>query len=349
MVRVCVIGGSGYTGGELLRYLAIHRGVEVTYATSREYSGKPIHFAHPSLRGFYRGLRFDVIDVNKILRLCDVAFFATPLEVSLEYIPKVVDSGVRVIDLSPAYRLRDPDLFKTYYEISHPSLDLAAKAVYGIPEIHIYRERLRGAGLIASPGCNATAAILSIYPLAYGRRISYPITIDIKAGSSEAGAKPTPWDHHPERAGSVRPYMARGHRHVAEVIQVLRDLGEKSPRVSIVPHAVPIVRGVLSSTHLYMGISEDEIARIFVERYMGSPFIRILWGSPTPYPDPKNVVGTNMADIGFAIEETVGRVSIFAAIDNLGKGAAGQAIQAFNIAMGMDEREGLWVPPIRPA
>ncbi|MDT7888070.1 MAG: N-acetyl-gamma-glutamyl-phosphate reductase [Desulfurococcales archaeon] len=349
MVRVCVIGGSGYTGGELLRYLAIHKEAEVVYVTSREYAGKPIHFAHPNLRGFFRGTRFDTINIGKVLKLCDAAFFSTPLEVSLEYIPKIVTSGIRVVDLSPAFRLRDLGAFKNYYELDHPAPDLAEKAVYGLPEIHIYRERLRNAQLIASPGCNATAAALSLYPLTQSKKISYPVTIDIKAGSSEAGSKPTPWDHHPERAGSVRPYSPKGHRHVAEVIQVLRDLGETSPRVSIVPHAVPIVRGVLSSTHLYIDISEEELARIYVERYMGSPFIRILYGAPNPYPDPRNVVGTNLADVGFATEQDVRRVSIFVAIDNLGKGAAGQALQAFNISMGFDEREGLWIPPLRPA
>lgn len=349
MVRVCVIGGSGYTGGELLRYLATHREAEVTYITSREYAGKPIHFAHPNLRGFYRGARFEAINIDRILKMCDASFFATPLEVSLEYIPKIVETDTKVVDLSPAFRLKDLGAFKHYYELEHPAPDLLEKAVYGLPEIHVYRERLRNSQLIASPGCNATASILSIYPLAYSRKISYPITIDIKAGSSEAGSKPTPWDHHPERAGSVRPYSPRGHRHVAEVIRVLRDLGEESPKVSIVPHAIPIVRGVLSSTHLYIEISEEELARIFVERYMGSPFIRILYGAPNPYPDPKNVVGTNLADLGFAAEKEAGRVSIFVAIDNLGKGAAGQALQAFNIAMGFDEREGLWIPPPRPA
>lgn len=348
MVRVCVIGGSGYTGGELLRYLSIHREAEVKYVTSREYAGKPLHFAHQNLKGFYKGLRFEGLSLDKILGLCDVAFFATPLEVSIEYVPKAIESGVRVVDLSPAFRLRDPDLFKAYYGIDHPAPDLAGKAVYGLPEIHIYREALRGAPLIASPGCNATAAIISTYPLAYSKKISYPLVIDIKAGSSEAGAKPTAWDHHPERASSARPYSPRGHRHVAEVLQLLRDLGESDQRVSLIPHAIPLVRGVLASTHLYLDIGENELARIYVERYAGSPFIRILWGSPTPYPDPKNLVGTNMADIGFAVEERAGRVSIFVALDNLGKGAAGQAIQALNISLGIDEREGLWIPPTRP-
>lgn len=348
MVRVCVIGGSGYTGGELLRYLSMHREVEVKYVTSREYDGKPLHFAHPNLKGFYRGLRFEGLDENKILKLCDVAFFATPLEVSMEYIPRLIESGVRIIDLSPAFRLKDPVLFKAYYEIEHPAPDLAEKAVYGLPEIHLYRESLRGAPLIASPGCNATAAIISIYPLAYAKKLSYPVTIDVKAGSSEAGAKPTAWDHHPERASSARPYSPKGHRHVAEVLQLLGDLGENDQRVSVIPHAIPIVRGVLSSTHLYLDIDEQDLVKIFVERYVGSPFIRILWGSPTPYPDPKNLIGTNMADLGFAVEERARRASIFVALDNLGKGAAGQAVQAFNISLGFDEREGLWVPPTRP-
>lgn len=276
-------------------------------------------------------------------------FFATPLEASLEYVPKVLELGILAVDLSPAFRLKDGEAFKRYYGIEHPAPELVERSVYGLPEIGIYRERLRGSKLIASPGCNATAAILSLYPLAASGNLEEPVIVDVKAGSSEAGAKPTPWDHHPERANSARPYSPKGHRHVAEVVQVLKDLGKPLRRVSMVPHSIPLVRGVLSSTHTFSELGEQDLARIYAERYSGSPFVRLLLGSSSHYPDPRNVVGTNFVEIGVAREDETNRISVFVAMDNLGKGAAGQAIQSFNLALGFDEREGLWIPPLRPA
>lgn len=347
-IRVCVVGGSGYTGGELLRYLALHREAEVVYITSREHAGKPVHLVHPNLRGFYKGSRFEQLSIDRISRSCDAVFFATPLEASLEYVPKVLETGILTVDLSPAFRLKDGEAFKKYYGLEHPAPDLAMRSVYGLPEIGIYRERLRGSKLIASPGCNATAAILSLYPLASAGSLEEPVIVDVKAGSSEAGAKPTTWDHHPERASSARPYSPKGHRHVAEVFQVLKDLGKPLRKISMVPHSIPLVRGILSSTHAFSGLGEQDLARVCAERYSGHPFVRLLLGSPSHYPDPRNVVGTNFAEISVVREEETGRISVFVAMDNLGKGAAGQAIQAFNLALGLDEREGLWIPPLRP-
>jgi len=352
-VRVGVLGGSGYTGGELLRLLALHPEVEVVIVTSREYAGKPLHFVHFNLRGFYRGLRFTNLDEGSLDKLVDkinVAFLALPHGVSLHYTPKLLEIGVRVVDLSADFRLKNPEDYKIWYNFEHPYPDLLQKAVYGMPELH--REELRGAQLIASPGCNATAAILALLPLVKNKVVDVErVIVDVKAGSSEGGSNPTRGSHHPEREGAIRPYEAEGHRHEAEVAQELSIVAGKPVKVSLIPHAVSTIRGVLASAHTWLtaNIDEMELLRMYIEVYSREPFIRIVKGIPPGYPDPKYVIGSNFADVSFALEKRLGRVTGFTAIDNLVKGAAGQAIQAFNIAMGFDETLGLRIPPLKPA
>jgi N-acetyl-gamma-glutamyl-phosphate reductase (EC 1.2.1.38)/N2-acetyl-L-aminoadipate semialdehyde dehydrogenase (EC 1.2.1.-) len=351
-VRVGVLGGSGYTGGELLRILALHPSVEVTVVTSREYAGKPLHFAHFNLRGFYKGLRFTSLDessLSKLVEKLDVAFLALPHGVSLNYAPKLLELGIGVVDLSADFRLKNPEDYKTWYGFEHPYPELLSKAVYGMPEIH--REELRGAKLIASPGCNATAAILALLPLVKGGVVDVErIIVDVKAGSSEGGSHPTRGSHHPEREGAIRPYEAEGHRHEAEVEQELSQIAGRQVKVSIIPHAVSSVRGVLASAHTWLNknVDDTEILRLYVETYSNEPFIRMTKGLPPGYPDPKYVIGSNFADVSFAVERRIGRITGFAAIDNLVKGAAGQAVQAFNIAMGFNETLGLKTPPLKP-
>jgi len=348
-VRVCIIGASGYTGGELLRILTMHRGVEVAVATSREYVGKPVHYVHFNLRSFYRNLKFTDLNLDRISESCEVAFTALPHGVSMEYVPRLLEVGIRVVDLSADFRLKDPEAYKQWYGFEHRYPDLLKKAVYGLPELH--RAEIKNAQLVAVPGCNATAAILSLLPLVKNRLI-YPdrIVIDVKVGSSEAGSKPSQGDHHPEREGCMRPYEASGHRHATEVEQELSAVAGQSVKVSLVPHAVGAVRGALASSHAWLvrDVDEVELLRAYVSTYEGEPFIRIVYRIPPGYPDPKYVVGSNFADVGFALEKRVSRVTAFAAIDNLMKGAAGQAVQAFNIMMGFDEREGLLTPPLKP-
>ncbi len=348
-VRVAIVGGSGYTGGELLRILIQHPGVEITVVTSREYEGKPVHYAHPHLRGII-STKFTHVDIDTISSNADYVFLALPHKVSLHYVPKLLELGLGVIDLSADYRLKNPEVYEYWYGVKHPYPDLLSKAVYGLPELH--REELRNAKLIASPGCNATAAILSIAPLVKEKIIDTSLlVIDVKAGSSEAGSKPYRGGHHPERENAIHPYEASGHRHVAEVEQELSLLAGNSIRATLVPHAVSSIRGVLAST--YSKVVDDEVDemkiwRSYASMYSKEPFIRIIRGHP-PYPDVKYVIGSNFADIGFSLEKRVGRVTGFAAIDNLIKGAAGQAIQAFNIAVGFPEDYGLKTPPLKPA
>ena len=349
MVKVAVIGGSGYTGGELLRILSMHSKVEITLVTSREYAGKPISLVHPNLKGILN-MNFSQLSLDKIGDKADTVFLALPHRVSLNYVPKLLEMGLQVIDLSADFRLKDPEEYKKWYGIEHPYPDLLKKSVYGLPELHY--EELKGAKLIASPGCNATATILALAPVV-GNGISTDLRFisDVKVSSSEGGMKPKEGSHHPERENAIRPYEPEGHRHAAEAEQELSLLAKKPVKVSIVPHAVSSIRGALASAHVWLNDNYDdiEIWKKIAEFYHGRKFIRIIRGGFHPYPDPKYVIGSNFADIGFAQEKRIMRLTMFAAIDNLVKGAAGQAVQNFNISRGFNEDEGLRTPPLRPA
>ena len=351
MVKVAVAGASGYTGGELLRILYIHGEAEVVYASSREYAGKPIHFAHPHLRGFYKGLVFQKLSLDLILKADpDVAFLALPHGVGLDLPPSLLESGVRVVDLSANYRLKNPELYRRWYGFEHPHPDLLSKAVYGLPELR--RDELRGARLIAVPGCNATAAIIAAAPLVARGLVNGLLMADVKAGSSEGGSQPSRGSHHPEREGAIRPYsVIGGHRHQAEVEQELSRLSGSKIRVSMAAHAVSSVRGALASVHAALrdGVSFEDVWRSYASMYGRERFIRLVHPRLTPRGlDVKYVVGSNYVDVTVGVDDSAGRVTAYSALDNLVKGAAGQAVQAFNIALGLREEEGLDTPPIHP-
>jgi N-acetyl-gamma-glutamyl-phosphate/LysW-gamma-L-alpha-aminoadipyl-6-phosphate reductase len=347
-MNIAVVGASGYAGGELLRLLTMPSGAEVVVATSESYSGRPIHSVHYNLKGYYRGLRFSRYSLDLVSKKADAVFLALPHGSSLHKVPELLDVGMLVIDLSADYRLKDPSMYERWYGYEHPYPDLLKKAVYGLPELH--RDELRNAKLVASPGCNATSSILALAPVVKEGLIETDgIVIDVKAGSSEAGSKPAPHDHHPEREGSVRPYAGEGHRHVAEVEQELGVLTRSKVSASLTPHAIPSVRGSFASAYARTLEELDDkiVLRAFTKMYGKEPFIRIVRNTPLKYPSTKYVIGSNFADVSFALEGSV--LKTFAAIDNLMKGAAGQALQAFNIAAGFDESEGLRAPPLRPA
>lgn len=343
MAKAAVLGGSGYTGGELLRLLAVHPSIEVVEATSREYAGKPVYMVHQHLRGFYT-LRFTRMSFERVPDV-DIVFNALPHGVAVEYTATLVEHGVKVVDLSADYRLRDPGAYEQWYGFKHPRPDLLEEAVYGLPELH--REEIRGARLVASPGCNATAAILSLAPLARAGLLRGPVLVDVKAGSSEGGSKPKRGSHHPEREGAARPYSPSGHRHEAEAEQELSALAGAPVRVSLVPHAVSMVRGVLASSHVWVdGVDEAELARSYARLYGGERFVRVVPRGQVV--DVKNVVGSYFVDVGYALDGRTGRLTGFAALDNLIRGAAGQAVHAANLMLGLREEEGLLFPPLRP-
>lgn len=349
MIRAGIVGGSGYTGGELLRLLAVHPDVSVTVSTSREFAGKPISHVHINLRRYYSDLKFTNVSLDELTSKCDLVFVNTPPGVSLKLTPKLLESGLKVIDLSPDFRLKDPAIYERWYGIVHEAPELLRRAVYGLPELH--RDEIRRADLVACPGCNATASILALTPLVESAIIDPAhIVVDVKVGSSEAGRKPSLGSHHPERANVMRPYSVEGHRHVAEIVQELGILSGQGLDVMFVPHAVGAVRGALATCYAWLRereVDESTLRRIYARRYAKEPFVRIVGEGLFRYPDPVNVIGSNYADVKCVPHGGAGVIAL-CAIDNLVKGSAGQAIQCMNIMLGIDERRGLEMPPLRP-
>jgi len=350
MINVSVMGGSGYVGGELLRLLVSHRGCEVQAVTSRRYAGEPLFRIHPNLRGV-TALKFQEESLDTVTARSEVVFTALPHGKSIEVVPQLLERGVKVIDLAADFRLKDPTAYKEYYGFNHPRPDLLEESVYGLPELH--RERIKTGEFVSVPGCMATAAILSLAPIVGSGLIDLNrIVIDAKIGSSGAGANPTVASHHSERAGGVRPYKVTGHRHIAEVEQELDAVTEKSLHVSFTPHAVNMIRGILSTSHTFMASDFEarDVFKAYRAKYESEPFIRLVSDKKGLYglPNPKVTVGTNYCDIGFEIDAHSQRLVLFSALDNLTKGAAGAAVQCFNIMSSLDEKTGLNMVGLHP-
>jgi len=342
-LRVGVIGGSGYVGGELVRLLLPHHKVELTTVTSRQNAGEFVYTVHPNLRGATQ-LKFTPPDISKVAEKCDLVFAAMPHGKSVELVPQLLETGVKVIDMSADYRLRNPEDYDRWYGWKHTHPDLLKEAVYGLPELH--RQEIRNAKLVACPGCMATATILGLAPLVKAGAVeSNRIVADVKIGSSGAGQKPTIASHHPERAGGVRPYKVVEHRHIAEVEQELNLLAHNEVKVAFTPHAVNMIRGILSTIHAFLKqpLQTKDVWKLYRAQYPNEHFIRFVKFKKGPYqlPDPKITMGTNYVDIGFELDPRTGRIIIFSAIDNLMKGASGQGVQCMNIMLGIDEKTGL--------
>lgn len=329
-----ILGGSGYAGGELARLLLRHPGVELVQVTSDRMAGKPVSRAHPNLRRATSLLFTPHAEV----RSADVIFVATPHGESLARTPALLETGGVVIDLSADYRLRDPSQYPIYYHLEHPRPDLLHESVLGLPELH--RDRLRSARLIAVPGCIATAAILALWPLAAPNQGNpATVTVDAKSGSSASGHDAGPAALHPERSGVMRAYAPVGHRHTAEIEQ------ETGFRVALSCHGVEAVRGVLVTSQVFLPSAVDEKAlwRLYRGAYDKEPFVRIVHESSGIHrePEPKILAGTNFCDVGFATDPAHQRVVALGALDNLMKGAAGNAVQCLNVRYGFPETTGL--------
>jgi N-acetyl-gamma-glutamyl-phosphate/LysW-gamma-L-alpha-aminoadipyl-6-phosphate reductase len=342
-MRIGIIGGSGYVGGELLRLLLMHPQAEVTMVTSRQVVGEYVFNSHPNLRGLTQ-LKFVPMDIGELQKNCDLVFTATPHGGSLNLVPKLLEAGFKVIDMSADFRLKNPTDYETYYGWKHAHPEMLSNAAYGLPELH--REEIKKATLVACPGCEATAAILALAPIVKAGLIDKDkIVVDLKVGSSGGGSKPTVASHHPERFGGVRPYKVVGHRHIAEVEQELNALGNEHLIISFTPHAVNMVRGILATIHTFpkQPVASKDLWKELRGMYGTEPFIRLVKYLKGPYqlPDPKITVGTNFCDIGFEIDEHANRLLLFSAIDNMVKGASGQGVQCLNIMMGIDETTGL--------
>lgn len=350
MTAVSVMGGSGYVGGELLRLLLSHPDCQLQVVTSRRNAGEPLYRVHPNLRGVTT-LTFQKESLEAVAAKSEVVFTALPHGKSIEMVPQLLERGLRVVDLAADFRLKDPAAYKEYYGFTHSHQDLLERSVYGLPELH--RNEIKSAGLVSVPGCMATAAILSLAPIVSNDLIDLErIVIDVKIGSSGAGVSPTVATHHSERAGGVRPYKTVGHRHIAEVEQELTASGNRKVLVSFTPHAVNMIRGILSTSHTFTNgpIEPRDVFKAYRAKYEGEPFIRLVSDKKGLYglPNPKVTVGTNYCDIGFDIDEHAHRLVLFAALDNLTKGAAGAAVQCFNIMLGLNEKAGLNLVGLHP-
>jgi len=350
-MKAGIIGGSGYIGGELIRILLGHPQVELTTVVSRQHVGKYIHKIHSNLRG-YTTLKFSPLDLTYLAKTCEVVFAATPHGSSKDLVPKLLEANLKVIDMSADFRLKNPQDYSQWYGWEHTSSQLLEKAVYGLPELH--RDAIGKSSLIAVPGCMATSTILGLAPLVKDELLEKErIVVDLKIGSSGSGSKPTIASHHAERFGGVRPYKTVGHRHIAEIEQELNQLSSQPVKISFTPHAVNIVRGILATIHAFptKKIDESAVWKSYRSFYKDEPFIRYVKDREGLYrlPDPKIVVGSNFCDIGFELDGHLNRLVILTAIDNLVKGAAGQAVQCLNIMCGIDEKTGIQVPALHPA
>ncbi len=343
MIKVSIVGGSGYGGGELARILLSHRQVEIGQVTSESHVGQYLYNVHPNLRG--RTTRqFTALDQ---LGSCDVLFLALPHGETQKQIDRFASLAPRIVDLSADFRLHDSTAYERWYGEAHRAPEWLPRFVYGLPELH--RQEMRGAKYVSGVGCNATSTILALLPLVRADLIDKrrPVIVDIKVGSSEGGNSPSLASHHPERSGSVRSFAPVRHRHTAEVEQ---ELGLSDVHLSIT--SVELVRGVLATAHsfLHPGSTEKDLWRAYRGAYRGEPFVRIVKDKTGiyRYPEPKILAGSNYADVGFEFDEATCRAVSLCAIDNLMKGAAGSAVQAMNLMCGFPEEEGLEFPGLHP-
>lgn len=345
-ISVSIVGGSGYGGGELLRLLLDHPLVELQQVTSESNAGKKVTIIHPNLRK-KTTLQFCSA---KELEPCDLLFLSLPHGVSMNEISRYQKLAPQLIDLSGDFRLKNPTDYVTWYGHEHSSPALLQSFVYGIPELH--REEMKKARYISSAGCNATCTILGLYPLLKKELIEIDrgIIAEAKCGSSEAGNKPSLGSHHPERTGAVRSYMPVMHRHIAEMLQEL-SFG-KELQIHFSATAIQLVRGILVTAHVFLkdGLTEKDVWNAYREVYGNEPFIRIVKERQGVYryPEPKILAGTNFCDIGFEKDPQSNRLVVMSAIDNLMKGAAGQAVQAMNLQHGFEETTGLGFAGLHP-
>ncbi|MCS6907818.1 MAG: N-acetyl-gamma-glutamyl-phosphate reductase [Anaerolineales bacterium] len=343
MIRASIVGGSGYTGGELLRLLLDHPEVEVAQVTSRSHLGEYVYQTHPNLR---KRTQLQFCD-PQTLQPCDVLFLALPHGQAQGEIERYVKLAERLIDLSADFRLRSAEAYRQWYGHPHAAPQWLERFVYGLPELH--REELRTARYVSGVGCNATAANLALAPLVRAGliEVEQPVIVEIKVGSSEGGAEGNPGSHHPERSHVVRTFSAFGHRHTAEVIQ---ETG--LTHVKLTMTSVELVRGVLATAHVQVksGVSNKDLWRAYRAFANENPFIRLVKEQRGIYrvPEPKILVGSNYADIGFELDEDSGQVVSICAIDNLMKGAAGSAVQCMNLMFGLEETLGLEFPGLHP-
>ena len=342
MIKAGIVGATGYTGSELLRLLVTHPEVNIHTVTSRSEQGKPVSNLFPGLRGF---LDHQFSNPEKArLDECDVVFFATPNGTAMTRVPSLVNAGVRVIDLSADFRLKDAGIWSKWYGQQHVACDLLEQAVYGLPELN--RQQISGATLVANPGCYPTAIILALIPLLETGKIDTQyIIVDAKSGVSGAGRKIAMNYLYTETSDSLRAYAVAGHRHLPEICQALNTLVDEPVSVTFVPHLVPMVRGIHATVYVRMTKATD-MQKQYEERYRNEYFIDVLPAGS--HPETRSVRASNFCRLALHKPDHGDTGIVLSVIDNLVKGAAGQAIQNMNIMFGLDEKSGLVHPALTP-
>ncbi len=343
--KVGIIGATGYTGVELLRLLLHHPEVEVTALTSQKYAGVPIDQAFPSLMKHFQ-VKCEELSVDQISNKTDFIFTAVPHKTAMETVPLFYQKGKRVVDLSADFKFKDPAVYERWYQ-KHTSADLLPESVYGLPELH--REEIKNAKIVGNPGCYPTGALIGLIPLVKNGLISYEsIVIDSKSGVSGAGRDVVLGSLFCEVNEGVKAYNIFKHRHLPEIEQELSRLAQKKITVTFVPHLIPMDRGILTTLYVHFSkkAKTEDILNTFQKYYGNEPFIRIYPKGKVP--NTKDVRGSNYCDIGIEVNEADGRAVIITAIDNLVKGASGEAIQNMNIMLGFPETMGLDVVPLFP-
>ena len=350
MKKVAIVGASGYSGEELVRLLLNHPQAELTAVTSRQYAGQTLAQIFPKFANHPRAkaLRFSEPKVEVLSQQADIVFLALPHGVAAEYAIPLTQAGAIVIDLSADFRVKDPAVYKEFYAHDHPAPDMLAKAVYGLPEV--YREQIKNASLIASPGCYPTGILLPLIPLLKAGLIKPSgIIADSLSGVSGAGRKAELDYLFVECNESARAYSLPKHRHLSEIEQELSRAANTPVTIQFTPHLIPINRGILST--LYVAPKEhfsdaasaaklgEQLTACYAQAYANEPFVRVLTGKALP--DTKNVVGTNVCEFAWRLDPRTGRLIIVSAEDNLVKGASGQAVQSMNIVCGYPETAGL--------
>ena len=337
MVKVGIIGGTGYTGVELLRLLTAHPEAELTVITSRSEAGKPVADLYPNLRG-YLDLAFTAPDTDA-LKQCDVVFSATPNGVAMTAARELVDAGVRIIDLAADFRLADPAVWEKWYGMPHACEDLLAEAVYGLPEMN--RAAIKEARVLANPGCYPTAVQLGFLPLVENGLVQLDSLIaDCKSGVSGAGRGANVGTLQAESAESFKAYAVPGHRHWPEIRQgVTRMCGHDEVGLTFVPHLVPMIRGIHATLYMRPAGEVGDLQALYEEKYRDEPFVDVLPAGS--HPETRTVRGNNTCRIAIHQPEDSGLIVVLSVIDNLVKGASGQAVQNMNIMFGFGEKMGL--------
>jgi N-acetyl-gamma-glutamyl-phosphate reductase len=336
MIRIGIVGGTGYTGVELLRLLATHPQADVIQITSRAEAGRQVSDLYGNLRGHF-DLAFSE-PTPEALASCDLVFFATPNGTAMKLVPDLLDSGTRVIDLAADFRLKDTAVWEQWYGMPHSCADVLAEAVYGLPELN--RDAIRGARIVANPGCYPTASALGLLPLVENGLVDTTSLIaDCKSGVSGAGRGANVGMLMGEVGESFKAYAVPGHRHLPEIRQTLAWVAGHEVGLTFVPHLVPMVRGIEATLYARLTGDADDLQALYEQRYMAEPFVDVLPAGS--HPETRSVRGTNHCRIAVHRPQDGDTVVVLSVIDNLSKGAAGQAVQNMNLMFGLDENCGL--------